>query len=186
MNGKAKLSRRRIITIGFNSVVAALLALVLLYMITPFFHLSGALRYTIMIILCIVMSVVVSLKPRWVITTICILVLFIGVTLLSLAQNKEIASQIAWDPSMLGAGASIVALAITFYMLLIQIRPREEAIQLTDGERHISYSKKNAKKGYVWLENTKKYRCEYCLYLGKYHYCKTLGGIKRHIAREHE
>ena len=120
MNGKAKLSRRRIITSFINGVVAALLSLVLLYMITPFFHLSGVLRYTIMIILCVVMSVVVSLKPRWVITTICILVLFVGVTLLFLAQNKEIATQIAWDPSMLGAGASIVALAITFYMLFIQ------------------------------------------------------------------
>lgn len=155
MDNKVKLSRRhRIITSLINSVVAALLAVTLLYIITPIFHLSGALRYTIMIILCTIMSVIVSIKPRWVITTVCILVLFIGVTLVFLASNKEITSQIAWDPSLLGAGTSIIAIAIAFYMLFIQMESTgiiKEARESTDRERNISNSKENTTIGYIYL-----------------------------------
>lgn len=38
---------------------------------------------------------------------------------------------------------------------------------------------------YILIEKTQKYRCEYCLANGKYHYCKTLNGIKRHVQSEH-
>ena len=34
---------------------------------------------------------------------------------------------------------------------------------------------------YVYREDIGKYRCEYCLQNGKYHYCKTLKGIEQHI-----
>jgi tetratricopeptide (TPR) repeat protein len=42
-----------------------------------------------------------------------------------------------------------------------------------------------ARKPYSWREDIQKYRCEYCLLDGKYHYCKTLKGIKRHILNLH-
>lgn len=56
------------------------------------------------------------------------------------------------------------------------------------GTKKDSKKKPNGKQGssYVWLEDAQKYRCEYCLEIGKYHYCKTLNGIKRHIERNHE
>ena len=39
---------------------------------------------------------------------------------------------------------------------------------------------------YRWLDDIKKFRCEYCLQLNKYHYCKTKAGIERHIANMHK
>ena len=38
---------------------------------------------------------------------------------------------------------------------------------------------------YVYREDIGKYRCEYCLQSGTYHYCKTLKGIERHIKDGH-
>ena len=181
MTSKVKLSKSTII----NSILSAFLAVVILYIVAPIFHLSGILRYTIMIILCTCTSLIVILKLSWVLSAICLLVMFIGVALVFLAQNKEIIAQISWNPSMLGAGASLIALALAFYMLFIERGQSEEPTQLADGERRISNLKEKPEKGYIWLENIEKYRCDYCLYLGRYHYCKTLGGIKRHIARKH-
>jgi hypothetical protein len=77
------------------------------------------LRYTIMIVLCIIMSTIVSFKPKWMLTVIFLFMLFLGMMLIVLAQNKELAEQFDWDPGMLGAGVSIVALAITFFSLFI-------------------------------------------------------------------
>jgi len=170
--------RERIKTSSINGIISALLALVLLYILTPIFHLSGVLRYTVMIVLCIVSSIVVSLKPKWVLATVCFLVLLIGVALVFLSTDEEIASEITWNPSLLGAGASIIAIAIAFYTLIHQM---QEARELAGSDRNIS----DSQRGYVWLEKIEKYRCEHCLCSGKYHYCKTLKGIERHIAKAH-
>ena len=43
---------------------------------------------------------------------------------------------------------------------------------------------KKLKTPYQYLEDIGKYRCEYCVQIGKYHYYKTLKGIKGHI-KEH-
>jgi hypothetical protein len=43
----------------------------------------------------------------------------------------------------------------------------------------------NPKAPYMWLGDIQKYRCEYCFWAGKYHYCKTLKGIKKHIMNLH-
>jgi len=173
MTGRVKLNRRIII----NGIFSAILALFLLYMITPVFHLSGALRYTIMFVLCTCISLVVTLKPRWVLWTVCLFLLFIGLALIFLSQSEELLSQINWNPSMLGAGVSTMALAIAFYILALERRQVEE--------RQLTNSSKLPKEGYVYLEDVEKYRCEHCLHFGKYRYYKTLIGIKRHITRNH-
>jgi len=41
------------------------------------------------------------------------------------------------------------------------------------------------KDPYTWLDDIQKYRCEYCYREGKYHYCKTLKGIKNHLVNLH-
>jgi len=38
---------------------------------------------------------------------------------------------------------------------------------------------------YTWIEDIKKYRCDYCHKDGRYHYCKTLKGIKNHVTEAH-
>lgn len=43
----------------------------------------------------------------------------------------------------------------------------------------------NPKDPYMWLGDIQKYRCEYCFQAGRYHYCKTLKGIKKHILNSH-
>lgn len=58
--------------------------------------------------------------------------------------------------------------------------------RLSTREARLGRSKTESTAGYVWLENTKKYQCEHCLYFGKYHYNKTLHGMKRHITNKHE
>ena len=143
MNDKVKLSKRNgRISRGIRVAVSATLALVLTYIITSSLNLSDLIKYTIMFTLCFITSVIVASRPKFVLTVICILVFSIGVLLVLLAQNQKLISEIGWDASLLGAGASIIAIAIAFYALLIQTGQREEANNLTDSGRKISNSKK--------------------------------------------
>jgi hypothetical protein len=82
---------------------------------------------------------------------------------------------------LLGAGASLVAIGIAIYALLIQTEQKEAGVNIGGSGKGTD----NSKGVYVWVERIKKYRCEYCNDLGRYHYYKTLSGIKGHIAREH-
>lgn len=183
MNDKEKLSgRRRVANSAINGILGGILSAVLVLIITTSFQLSRLIEYLIMIPICMIMAVIVArIGRKWVLRIICFLVFSIGVSLVFLSQNEELISEISWDPSLLGAGSSVIAIAIAFYALLTQSERRGEGVNTSGSGRNIS----NSKEGYVWLEETKKYRCEYCLNFGKYHYCKTLGGIKRHIARKH-
>ncbi len=38
---------------------------------------------------------------------------------------------------------------------------------------------------YTWIDDIKKYRCDHCHKDGRYHYCKTMTGIKNHVTRAH-
>jgi hypothetical protein len=162
-------------------IACAVLAVVLSYIITSAFELPRSIRYLIMAILCIITSLISSLRPRLFLRLICFLIFSIGVSLLFLANNKELIGLLGWDPGLLGAGASIVALAVAFYGLIVQREQEKETVKVNGGEMRIS----GLQKGYEWLEDRKKYRCEYCKRSGRYHYCKTLSGIKGHIARKH-
>jgi hypothetical protein len=181
MGDRKNLSRRRRITYWGQVAVSATLAYFLTYIITTAFQLSAFIKYPLMMALCIIASVIVIERPRLVLSIVCILLFAIGVSLVFIAQNEELINKISWNPSLLGAGASIIAISIAFYALIIQTEQRREDKNPTDSARKLS----NSRKGYVWLEETEKYRCEYCLHSGKYQYYKTLGGIKRHIAKKH-
>ena len=61
----------------------------------------------------------------------------------------------------------------------------KSAYQLITENDADSRLKNLARKSYSWREEIQKYRCEYCLLDGKYHYCKTLKGIKKHIVNLH-
>jgi hypothetical protein len=94
---------------------------------------------------------------------------------------EELGSEIKWDPGLLGAGASLVAIGIAIYALLIQTERKEAGASIGGSGK----GKDNLEGIYVWVERIKKCRCEYCRDSGRHRYYKTLSGIKGHIAREH-
>jgi hypothetical protein len=185
MKGKVKLSGRfetlKDLNYWVRVCVSALLAWALTYIIMSAFNLPVSMKYPVMVTMCVVTSTIVSLRPKWVLFIIFFLMFLIGLSLIVLSVNKEAVKLIEWDPGLLGAGASVIAIAIAFYTLIVQEGQRVKKEGLNGGEQRIS----DLKEEYVWLEETRKYRCGYCLSVGKYYYCKTSGGMKRHIARKH-
>jgi hypothetical protein len=162
-------------------ISAGLLAAVLSYIVGSIFKLSGPVYYVIMVAMCLFTSFLSIFRPRWFVRLVCALVFCIGVFLVFLASDKELIGLLAWDPGLLGAGASIVALAVAFYGLVVQREEREGTVKVNGSEVKIS----DLENGYVWLEETGKYRCEYCKDSGRYRYYKTLSGVRGHITREH-
>lgn len=166
---------------GFGVTVSTGLAVILSYVIISIFNVPHEVKVVIMVGVCAIVASLLAFRPRLMITVVCIAVLFIGVTFIVGSINKEIIEEIGWDPILLGTGTSLIAIAIALYALIIQIWRKEDVVNISDSNKGMS----DLKKGYVWLEEIKKYRCEYCKSSGKYYYCKTLGGIKRHIASKH-
>lgn len=193
MNRKSKLSgiierikvshkvRIEGISVGFKIIVAIALSYVLANVIASVFNLSASIRFILIAGLSVIVSLTVSIKPRLLLTVVCVMLSFIGFLFIVISLNKENLSQIGWDPSLLGAGTSILALAIAVYAFLIYTERKEGVINISPSRRGMS----DLEGGYVWIEEIKKYRCIFCLNVGTYYYCKTLGGIKRHIASKH-
>jgi hypothetical protein len=166
---------------GFKVIMSIVLSLFVSGVIASVFNLSGTMQYVLMAGVCLTVSAIVSFKPKVVLAVVCVLVAIMGISFIAGSLNKENVEQLVWDPSLLGAGTSLVAIGVALYALLTQMGRKEGAIDVSEsgGGTH------NLMVGYVWIEEIKKYRCEYCLSFGKYYYCKTLGGIKRHIASKH-
>lgn len=74
-----------------------------------------------------------------------------GLALIFLALNLEIVSQLTWNPSMLGAGISVIALAIALYALLIHRERKVEVIKSTNAEGNMSDSKGSSAVIYLLL-----------------------------------
>ena len=64
-----------------------------------------------------------------------------------------------------------------------QVQPY--GIQPRQVKPSISKPAKRLESPYVFRNEIGKYRCEYCFQSGRYHYCKTLKGIERHIKDAH-
>lgn len=173
--------RRQGISHGFGVTVSTGLALILSYVIVSIFDVPDSMRWVIMVGVCVVVTSMVALKPRLMMTVVCIAVLFIGVTFIISSINEEIREEVGWDPNLMGAGTSLIAIAIALYALVGQIWRKEHNVSINDSKKGMN----NLKEDYVWIEEAKKYRCEYCKSSGRYYYCRTLGGIKRHIENRH-
>jgi hypothetical protein len=165
----------------FRIIVATVLAIVLSHAIAFEFNLSNSIRYLIMILLCVVVMVIVDIKPRLLLTVVCVMLLFIGVSFTVSSMTQDNTGGNVWDAGLLGVGVSLVALAVAVYVLQEQVGRKGDAVNISGNERDIH----NLKDGYVWVEGRRKYRCEYCRNSGRYRYYRTLSGIKKHIAREH-
>lgn len=165
----------------FRIIVTTVLAIVLSHAIAFDLNLSDSIRYLIMVLLCAVVIIIVNIKPRLLLTVVCVMLLFIGVSFTTSSMTQDNTGENVWDTGLLGVGVSLVALAVAIYVLQEQVGRKGDAVNIIGSERDIH----NLKKGYVWLEEARKYRCEYCKNSGRSHYCKTLGGIERHIASKH-
>ena len=63
---------------GFRVVVSSILAMVVAYIVGSVFHLSALAIWLVLIALCVIVSTIVSLKPRLLLTVVCIMLLWIG------------------------------------------------------------------------------------------------------------
>ena len=165
----------------FRIIVTTVLAIVASHAIAFAFNLSDSIRYLIMVLLCVIVMAILLIKPRLLLTVICVTLLFIGVSFTISSINQDNMGENVWDSGLLGVGVSLVALAVAIYVLQEQVGRKGDAVNISGGERDI----RNLKDGYVLVEESRKYRCEYCKDSGRYRYYKTLSGIKKHIAREH-
>jgi hypothetical protein len=165
----------------FRIVVTTVLAIVTSHAIAFNLNLSDSMRYVIMVLLCCIVIIILTIKPRLSLTVICVALLFIGVSFTISSMSKDNMGENVWDSGLLGVGVSLVALAVAIYVLQEQIGRKGDAVNINESERYIN----NLEDGYVWVEESRKYRCEYCKDSGRYRYYKTLSGIKMHIEREH-
>jgi len=165
----------------FRIVVASVLAIVASHAIAFDFNLSSSISYLIMILLCAIVITILLIKPRLLLTVVCVTLLFIGVSFTTSSMHQDNMGENVWDSGLLGVGVSLVALAVAIYVLQDQVGRKGNAVNISGSERDIH----NLKDGYVWVEESRKYRCEYCKDSGRCRYYKTLSGIKKHIAREH-
>jgi len=167
-------------SIGFRAVMAGVLAYILSDIIATIFKLPFLAGGILVAVSCVGMLVIVFRYSELTLKVVCIILLVIG-CLFAIVSVDENIDQIGWNLGLLGAGASLVAIAIALYSLLMQAKRKEDAVNTSDSVGGTD----NLKKDYVWVEEIEKFRCEYCKHLGRYRYYKTLSGIKGHIAREH-
>lgn len=166
-----------------NAFISALITIGLTYIITDALNLSNIIKYLLMIIMCIVSSIVVTLKPKLILYFVCITLFIMGVFMILISYNKELIEQITWDPNLLSAGASILSISIALYAL---IDLEQQGMQQKTNVIDIDRKKVDALKGYLWQQNEERFICNYCLNNGKYKYYKTNNGIQNHITKAHE
>jgi hypothetical protein len=190
MNRKSKVGRIKGLFRGpvvegfgvwFRIIMTTALAIVASHVIAFSFNLSTGMRFVIMVLFCVVVMVILGIRPRLLLMVVCVTLLFMGVLFTVGSMSRDNMGETVWDSGLLGVGVSLVALAVTIYVLQDQVGRKRDAVNISGSERDVH----NSEDGYVWLEESRKYRCEYCKRLGKRHCCKTLGGIERHIASKH-
>jgi len=165
----------------FRIIVTTVLAIVVSHAIAFDLNLSEPIRYLVMIVLCVVVMTTVTIKPRLVLTVVCVMILFLGVSFTVSSMTVDNTGEKVWDTGLLGVGVSLVALAAAVYVLQDQVGRKGDGVSISGSERVI----RDSRNGYAWVVERRKYRCEYCRDSGRYRYHRTLSGIKKHIEREH-
>jgi predicted KAP-like P-loop ATPase len=109
-----------------RGILGGILGGVLGYVVTSIFKLSGFARSIVAVIVLLVTALLAVYRPRFFIRLICLLVFCMGVSLIFLSMNEGLVQSLEWEPGLLGAGVSVVALAIAFYGLVVQREGRAE------------------------------------------------------------
>lgn len=89
---------------------------------------------------------------------------------------------------MIGSGdAQFVCLACNYKWKVLPSQKTRQISTSTKARpmRSVNQPRVKLKDPYTWRKDIQKYRCEYCYQVGQYHYCKSLKGIKRHVATSH-
>lgn len=175
--------RRDGVSRGFRIVVSIVLSYILFSVIASIFNLSEIVRYVLIGTVSLGVAAIVSSKPRLVLTVVCVMLSFIGFMFVAVSFDKENIAEIGWEPSLLGAGVSLLAIAIALYALMRSTGREDDVLDSKRSGREVDSV--GSEEGYAWIQEVRKYRCEYCRSLGKYSYCKTLVGMKRHIMSKH-
>jgi len=126
MSIKEKLTPKRLLNSIVTGIVAAGLAAVISIMIILGFHLPIQYVTPIIIVFTITFSVIFTIKPEWPLKTVGALMFLLGILLIFLSGNEEISKQITWNPSMLGAGVSTVALGVMLFTVLNERKSKVE------------------------------------------------------------
>lgn len=166
---------------GFRFVVSFGISFVLFGVIVSLVDLPYLASKVLVVVLSLTVGGVVTLKPRLALRVVCIVLAFVGFTFTVISLYVENVSELGFNASLLGVGTSIMAIAIAVYALLIQTQQGKDVVSIDKSERGV----RNSEEGYVWIEEIKKFRCEYCRSSGAYRYYRTLSGVKCHIAKEH-
>jgi len=145
--------RREGISVGFITVVSIVLSYILFSIIASIFNLSQMIRYALIAGVSIVVSFTISLKPRLVITLVCVMLAFISFIFVAISLNPENIEQIGWDASLLGAGTSLLAIAIALYALMRTTGRKEDVLNLKRSGRDINNL--DSEEGYKWIEEIK-------------------------------
>lgn len=166
---------------GFRFVVSGGVSFVLFSVIVTLINLPYVAREVLVVVLSLAVGVTVTFRPRFTLRVVCSALATIGFTFIVISLYTGNVSGLGFDAGLLGAGTSILAIAIAVYALLIQTEQKKDVVSMDESERGV----RNSREDYVWVEEIEKFRCEYCNNLGRYRYYKTLSGIRRHIAKEH-
>jgi hypothetical protein len=104
-----------IIRFLFGWIAVGLLTSVFTYFVINGFQLSPRLYGSISSVFIIILGIIYLFKPQILYVINAVLIAAIGIFVIFLSGNQEIRQQITWDPGLLGAGVSIVAMAISFF-----------------------------------------------------------------------
>jgi hypothetical protein len=166
---------------GFRFIASFGISFVLFGVLVSIVDLPYVAKEVLVVVLSLTVGGVVTFKPRLALRVVCIVLAFVGFTFTVISLFVENVSELGFNASLLGAGTSIMAIAIAVYALLIQKQQGKDVVSIDKNGKEV----RNYEEGYVWIEEIKKFRCEYCKSSGAYRYYKTLSGVKSHIAKEH-
>jgi len=105
-----------------GGISAGLLSIAFTYMIIAGFHLPVQLIYPIGFVFVIIFIIIINVKPNIFYLLVGLFICAIGALVIFLSQNKAIASQIPWDPGLLGTGVSIGALGFSFLSYVLPLK----------------------------------------------------------------
>lgn len=165
----------------FIFVVSFGITFVLLNVILSLVHLPDLASQVLVLVLPLTVAGVVATRTELALRVVCVVLAFVGIILTVTSLYVENVSELRFNTGLLGAGTSIMAIAIAVYALLLQRTTDKDAVAKNKNGRRV----RNSEEGYVWIERIKKFRCEYCRSSNAYRYHRTLSGAKRHIAKEH-
>lgn len=126
MKFNIKITPKSIIRSILGGAAVGLLSGVLAYLTITGFQLSIDYLKPIIITLLIILWIIFNTKPVILYIMVSLLISGIGLFLIFVSGNQEVINQITWDPGLLSAGVSIVAVALAFFTSFFPPKSKDE------------------------------------------------------------